>query len=585
MAFLGLEDLHLPSLDPLEEDDWLGALDISQPVQCPSAAHTSPRPHPSQTTSRPVPIGRGTAPSLGAPPRKTDYSSMESTQTILGSASCEDTLLGAASTTLDDSEEYADGCLLPPSPSPHSSDPSLTQLYTSGAHQRPLLDLDDLLLEQRPSFLCDHDHDLDALPADTWTALQYPQYHSGHPLLQGQQQQQPPRNTQPSSCLAAPAWGSHVPSMHSAEQQLLWLEDQGSAAHLTQHFASQGDPTGSLLGGQHSAQHAALEQCVHKGMPAFMQVHPAMVGGYHHPSHLVDAHGLPGLGAEREEERQEGDSEGATEDSDITMHPAASLLGTPTSPKFCYLEAHTKVHEKGASASPRGAPALRRVSSARSTGAAPRSPARLRLQVVMKHQPQHSLHSAQHAQQPWEGTAGIGRRPRRAAALRSLAGRGGAAYGGAYYDGGDEEYDAQAEEGGYGSGGEGLHSPLARSMSGGGGPLQALPGAAVQPVGKKKHNPWSVEETEALIEGVHLVGVGKWAEIKKLPLAAVSGVLLTRSAVDLKDKWRNLTRVARLPKSALKSRLAKGGSDTPLELVLAVKEILESGRAEQREWR
>lgn len=95
----------------------------------------------------------------------------------------------------------------------------------------------------------------------------------------------------------------------------------------------------------------------------------------------------------------------------------------------------------------------------------------------------------------------------------------------------------------------------------------------------------SVEETEALIEGVHLVGVGKWAEIKKLPLAAVSGVLLTRSAVDLKDKWRNLTRVARLPKSALKSRLAKGGSDTPLELVLAVKEILESGRAEQREWR
>lgn len=55
----------------------------------------------------------------------------------------------------------------------------------------------------------------------------------------------------------------------------------------------------------------------------------------------------------------------------------------------------------------------------------------------------------------------------------------------------------------------------------------------------------SVEETEALIEGVHLVGVGKWAEIKKLPLAAVSGVLLTRSAVDLKDKWRNLVRPTR----------------------------------------
>ena len=38
------------------------------------------------------------------------------------------------------------------------------------------------------------------------------------------------------------------------------------------------------------------------------------------------------------------------------------------------------------------------------------------------------------------------------------------------------------------------------------------------------------------------MGIGKWAEIKKLPLPAVAGMLANRSAVDLKDKWRNLVR-------------------------------------------
>lgn len=77
------------------------------------------------------------------------------------------------------------------------------------------------------------------------------------------------------------------------------------------------------------------------------------------------------------------------------------------------------------------------------------------------------------------------------------------------------------------------------------------------------------------MEGVRGVGAGKWAEIKRTASSAVVSLLSTRSAVDLKDKWRNLTRVARLPKAQLKARLAKG-SEVPLELILEVKELLDA---------
>ena len=95
---------------------------------------------------------------------------------------------------------------------------------------------------------------------------------------------------------------------------------------------------------------------------------------------------------------------------------------------------------------------------------------------------------------------------------------------------------------------------------------------------KKKHNPWSLEETLALVEGVRLAGVGKWAEIKRLPVPAVADLLETRTPVDLKDKWRNLTRVARLPKAALRQRLQRGPSDVPLETMLTVKHLMEAGQ-------
>lgn len=95
---------------------------------------------------------------------------------------------------------------------------------------------------------------------------------------------------------------------------------------------------------------------------------------------------------------------------------------------------------------------------------------------------------------------------------------------------------------------------------------------------KKKHNPWSLTETEALVEGVRLLGPSKWAEIKKLAVGSIAELLANRSAVDLKDKWRNLTRVAKLPKSVLKARAHKSTSDIPLDLLLTVKDLMEVGR-------
>ena len=58
----------------------------------------------------------------------------------------------------------------------------------------------------------------------------------------------------------------------------------------------------------------------------------------------------------------------------------------------------------------------------------------------------------------------------------------------------------------------------------------------------------TAEETQALIDGVAKCGGGKWADIKKLGLKAIE----RRSAVDLKDKWRNLLRIAMLPTSTIR---------------------------------
>ena len=53
----------------------------------------------------------------------------------------------------------------------------------------------------------------------------------------------------------------------------------------------------------------------------------------------------------------------------------------------------------------------------------------------------------------------------------------------------------------------------------------------------------SLEETRTLVKGVEICGGGKWADIKRLGFREIA----SRSPVDLKDKWRNLLRVALLP--------------------------------------
>jgi|TARA_B110000003_G_scaffold217163_1_gene216682 hypothetical protein len=72
-------------------------------------------------------------------------------------------------------------------------------------------------------------------------------------------------------------------------------------------------------------------------------------------------------------------------------------------------------------------------------------------------------------------------------------------------------------------------------------------GAMAAPAKPKTHRPWSLPEVKALVRGVTHYGRGQWADIKALRLDGVSDALVNRSAVDLKDKWRNLLRVAMLP--------------------------------------
>jgi hypothetical protein len=157
-------------------------------------------------------------------------------------------------------------------------------------------------------------------------------------------------------------------------------------------------------------------------------------------------------------------------------------------------------------------------------------------------------------------------RPVRSAARRSMA-----LAAAALRDGGtssESEEDGMRDDDELGSYGRAVHHLRRssgslrqdRSQLGTTGTSNTSASAAL---GKKKHNPWSMEETNALIEGVRLLGVGKWAEIKRLPYPGISKTLETRSPVDLKDKWRNLNRVARMSKSNLKSRFQKAMGEVP----------------------
>jgi hypothetical protein len=78
----------------------------------------------------------------------------------------------------------------------------------------------------------------------------------------------------------------------------------------------------------------------------------------------------------------------------------------------------------------------------------------------------------------------------------------------------------------------------------------------------KAHRPWTLVEVEALVRGVTHYGRGQWADIKALNIDGVSAALVNRSAVDLKDKWRNLLRVAMMP--ALYKRREVNGVPTEI---------------------
>ena len=65
---------------------------------------------------------------------------------------------------------------------------------------------------------------------------------------------------------------------------------------------------------------------------------------------------------------------------------------------------------------------------------------------------------------------------------------------------------------------------------------------------QKVHRPWSLVEVEALVAGVKRCGrEANEVDIKSLSDESISGALLQRSAVDLKDKWRNVMRTALSP--------------------------------------
>ena len=94
----------------------------------------------------------------------------------------------------------------------------------------------------------------------------------------------------------------------------------------------------------------------------------------------------------------------------------------------------------------------------------------------------------------------------------------------------------------------------------------------------KAHRPWSLPEVKALVRGVAHYGRGQWADIKALRLNGVSEALVHRSAVDLKDKWRNLLRVAMLP--ALYKRREING--VPSEILEQVRVLASSKMSDAR---
>lgn len=82
---------------------------------------------------------------------------------------------------------------------------------------------------------------------------------------------------------------------------------------------------------------------------------------------------------------------------------------------------------------------------------------------------------------------------------------------------------------------------------------------------RQRNRRFSEEERNALIEGVLILGTGQWAAI----LDRFSTVFAPgRNSVDLKDKWRNLVKLA---KSS--GREQRGGA-VPREQIVKILEVV-----------
>ena len=91
---------------------------------------------------------------------------------------------------------------------------------------------------------------------------------------------------------------------------------------------------------------------------------------------------------------------------------------------------------------------------------------------------------------------------------------------------------------------------------------------------------WSLEEVQALVDGVKRCGKGQWAAIKSLTDENISGALLLRTNRDLNDKWRNLMRLAFSPVS-LKTR--EGMTDIPESLLEEIRSLASVEEEEEKE--
>ncbi|KAK9734456.1 hypothetical protein RND81_04G141200 [Saponaria officinalis] len=90
---------------------------------------------------------------------------------------------------------------------------------------------------------------------------------------------------------------------------------------------------------------------------------------------------------------------------------------------------------------------------------------------------------------------------------------------------------------------------------------------------RKHHRAWTLTEVVKLVDGVSRFGPGRWSEIKRLSFSSYS----YRTAVDLKDKWRNLLKASfsSLPADKGVNPRTKAPLPIPYPILVKVRELAE----------